>query len=217
MTVNANEVIEDDAVEDEDQPQDEQVTSAEQMDRMPDGSLVRYRQQRYYKDGEVWGTEYESGERARATIHSGTFSTAIARGDVFVVTLDPEEQVRILREHQQTIEQARDEAIAERDAARADVEQKDQRFDNLIEALHEKAVEKDYCSDFDEVMDELGLPARPREYDVIWNVTYRVTTTVRSTDEDEAHNQVDREAIIEAVRGDVSYPDTVEHHYTELS
>lgn len=83
----------------------------------------------------------------------------------------------------------------------------EQRVDSLVDEAHALADRKGLCSDFDDFMDELGLPRRTRDYSVEVNVTVTVYVTAR--DEDDAREQVSSYEVYEALqnitRGSMTY------------
>jgi hypothetical protein len=58
--------------------------------------------------------------------------------------------------------------------------------ERLTARLHEEADNRDYCSEFDDVMEELGLPRRRRPIEVTVTVTVELSVTRDARDDDEA-------------------------------
>lgn len=67
---------------------------------------------------------------------------------------------------------------------RASVQQRMTYLENLGDAILEKAVEHEWCSEYDEFAEEWGLPQRFADYDIT------VTVRVRAKDEDAAEDLV---------------------------
>lgn len=79
------------------------------------------------------------------------------------------------------------------------------RMDDLVERAHDLANEKSYCTEFDDFMEELGLPRRDAEYNVSVDVTFSVSLTVTAHDEDSATSDVDHEEVVDAARDMLRY------------
>ncbi len=70
----------------------------------------------------------------------------------------------------------------------------------LVEVAHEEADNRDWCSDFDDLMDQLGLPRRVREYDLDVHFCGVLSLTVSAVSEDEASSRVDADMVTEYLR-----------------
>lgn len=69
------------------------------------------------------------------------------------------------------------------------------RIDRIVERAHEEAESRGWCSEFDDVMEDLGLPRRRREYRVRTFVTFEVEVDIdgiEAASEDDAINDVDQ-------------------------
>lgn len=55
--------------------------------------------------------------------------------------------------------------------------------DRLVREAHSRAEDHDYCSEFDEFMEGLGLPGRTRDYDVQVSMTLTITKSARTADD----------------------------------
>lgn len=60
----------------------------------------------------------------------------------------------------------------------------EQKIDRIVEVAHREANERDWCSEFDDILDDLGLPPRPRRWEVL--VTVRQTLYIEATSEEDA-------------------------------
>jgi hypothetical protein len=69
----------------------------------------------------------------------------------------------------------------------------------LVEIAYEAAEENDLCRVFDETMEKIGLPGREREFTMSVEFSGTVYVTVTAHSKDEAREQIDRAAIIEAI------------------
>lgn len=70
----------------------------------------------------------------------------------------------------------------------------------LVERAHEEADSRDWCSDFDDLLSELDLPRRSRDYELNVYFSGRVTVTVNDATEEGAAEQVDSDMVLSAVR-----------------
>lgn len=61
--------------------------------------------------------------------------------------------------------------------------------ERATEKLHAEADAREYCSEFDDVMEELGLPRRDKDWDVTVTVHYRTTVTVSAINSRDARNR----------------------------
>lgn len=71
----------------------------------------------------------------------------------------------------------------------------------LVDMAHTEANDRGWCSEFDDLMDELGLPRRSREYEVRARFSGEVSITVTATSEDEATQIVDAGDVRAALAG----------------
>jgi hypothetical protein len=67
--------------------------------------------------------------------------------------------------------------------------QHERRLEAITEVLHREANSRQYCGEFDEVMEEMGLRPRERDFDVTVYVRLERTITVSATSEDAAYEQ----------------------------
>lgn len=80
--------------------------------------------------------------------------------------------------------------------------------DALVADLHEEAERRDFCSDFDDWMDDHGLPGRTLEWSVPVDVTARVMVTVSASNAESACEAVDTDMVRDALRfAHVDYED----------
>lgn len=73
-------------------------------------------------------------------------------------------------------------------------------IDQLVCAAHEAADDRDWCSDFDDLMDGLGLPRRTRDYDVRVRFTASVLVNVTATSIDDATEQITTDDVRQALQ-----------------
>lgn len=69
------------------------------------------------------------------------------------------------------------------------------QIDRIVERAHQEAEDRGWCSEFDDIMDDLGLPRRSRTYQVRTRVTFEVEIDIdgiEAASEDDAINDVDR-------------------------
>src|SRR5699024_2201050 len=69
---------------------------------------------------------------------------------------------------------------------------------NLVERAYEEADNRDWCEELDDLMDELGLPRRTRDYEVTVDANVSLHLTVSGTSEEDAAESVDVEDIRDA-------------------
>lgn len=62
--------------------------------------------------------------------------------------------------------------------------------ESLIETAHDEGDRRGWCSDFDDLLEELGLPRRQREYQVSVTVSCAISVEVTAGSEDEACEMV---------------------------
>lgn len=77
-----------------------------------------------------------------------------------------------------------------------------QRIDALVEAAHEEANYRDWCGEFDDFMENNGLPRRSRDYEVTVEVPVTVTVTVTARSSDDAEEMVTRDDVWEVLTRD---------------
>jgi ribosomal protein L21E len=111
----------------------------------------------------------------------------------FLRHLTPEEQATRELETAQT--QAR---TAEESLSRT-IREHEEWKTRLVEIAYEAAEENDLCRVFDETMEKIGLPGREREFTMSVEFSGTVYVTVTAHSKDEAREQIDRAAIIEAI------------------
>lgn len=63
--------------------------------------------------------------------------------------------------------------------------------ERLVERLHREANDRDYCDEFDQIMRELGLPGRKKDYSVEFFVQVRITGTVSAEDYSDAQDEAE--------------------------
>lgn len=80
---------------------------------------------------------------------------------------------------------------------RASLQQQKTYIENLGEAILEKAVEKEWCEEYDKFAEEWGLPLRFAEYDVT------VTVRVRARDSEQAADLIRGELGFDSYHDDV--------------
>jgi hypothetical protein len=74
------------------------------------------------------------------------------------------------------------------------------RIDRLVEAAHEEANDRDWCSSFDDFMESQGLPRRERDYDLRVEVTAIVYLTRSGANIDEAIGSLDTDDLRDELR-----------------
>lgn len=91
----------------------------------------------------------------------------------------------------------------------------------LIVAAHEEANKRDYCSDFDDFMEENGLPRRQYEFEVQVNVQTiaNETITIRVTAEsaDDAREDVDNNRVADEYRAAGHYDEIHDWDVTDVT
>lgn len=87
-------------------------------------------------------------------------------------------------------DQSRQEAAADHERWRAD----------LAEAAHQEADEREWCSEFDDFLEQVGLPRRSRDWRV--NLTLTVSVHLNATSESAAEESVTSEMVREAVESE---------------
>ncbi|UBV22310.1 hypothetical protein H8Z59_03605 [Mycolicibacterium fortuitum] len=91
------------------------------------------------------------------------------------------------------------DARAERDAARSDLQAHEQRLERIEDASHEFADEHSLCGDFDAFMISQGLRPRMSDWDCEVDAKVRVRVTVRARNADDAESEVDDELVVNAL------------------
>lgn len=76
------------------------------------------------------------------------------------------------------------------------------RIDDLVMAAHEEATEQGWCSQFDDFMENQGLPRRDRDYEVTVEVPVTVTVTVTAKSSEDAEEMVGIEDVWQALTRD---------------
>lgn len=71
--------------------------------------------------------------------------------------------------------------------------------EQVIERAHEEADREGWCSKFDRVLEELGMPGRVRDYLVEVRVSFTVYVSVSASDADDAMERVERDDVIDAI------------------
>jgi hypothetical protein len=75
----------------------------------------------------------------------------------------------------------------------------DARIERITARLHQEANSRSYCSEFDEIMEEMGLEARERDFGITVYLQVSRTLTVSASSEDAAY-----EAAPELARSDMN-------------
>lgn len=89
------------------------------------------------------------------------------------------------------VEAERDRQVREANAARVRAIEALDSFKERVQTVGEQYADRhDWCSVYDEMMAELGLPGREREYTVTIRVSYDQEVTVTARSEDEAQESV---------------------------
>lgn len=74
----------------------------------------------------------------------------------------------------------------------------DERLQKVYDRLLEEAESREWCSEFDNIMEELGFPPRTHDYTVRFDVSGEVTMSVNARNEDDAVEEARRQmAIVE--------------------
>ena len=81
------------------------------------------------------------------------------------------------------------------EAARKADERFQARIDSIVEEAHQEARDRDWCSEFDDFMERMGLPRRMHEYELRVQVPATVWVTVEAESLEDAKNQVDSEMV----------------------
>lgn len=85
-------------------------------------------------------------------------------------------------------------------ASRVEMEREHCRWvDRLVEVAHAAADQRDWCSDFDDLMESMGLPRRRREYEVEVGFSGSVRVDVLAGSSDEAEDSVDESQVLAAM------------------
>lgn len=71
----------------------------------------------------------------------------------------------------------------------------------LVEVAHDEANARDWCSDFDDLLDRLDLPRRVRDYTLDVHFCGVLSVTISATSEDDAADQVDAALVVAYLRG----------------
>ena len=74
--------------------------------------------------------------------------------------------------------------------------------DRLVSEAHSEADDRQWCGEFDDFMDRVGLPRRSREYDLEVEVSATVRVTLTATSEEEATDALTRENVWAALGED---------------
>lgn len=92
-------------------------------------------------------------------------------------------------------------ATATWQAQRAEQELADDRrtWQRRIEAAHDVADARGHCREFDEIMEEIGLPGRNRDFDVEVVAEVRVSVRVTAGTADEARGEVSEAMVADAI------------------
>jgi hypothetical protein len=86
--------------------------------------------------------------------------------------------------------EARDIALEARDTARRELAEFKQRvYDRMVQ----EADDRQWCSEFDDILEEFGFERRYKEYRVTFSVTLSLNTHVTARDEDYASSQAREE------------------------
>lgn len=75
----------------------------------------------------------------------------------------------------------------------------DQFKKHATEVLHQEAEERGFCSDFDDVMEQIGLPKRATPHDVTVEIKFTVNISVTAADEEAATKAVTRQDVLDAI------------------
>lgn len=92
-------------------------------------------------------------------------------------------------------------ATATWQAQRAEQELADDRraWQRRIEAAHDVADARGHCREFDEIMEEIGLPGRNRDFDVEVVAEVRVSVRLTARTADEARGEVSEAMVADAI------------------
>lgn len=74
--------------------------------------------------------------------------------------------------------------------------------DRLVSEAHSEADEREWCGEFDDFMDRVGLPRRSRDYDLEVEVSATVRVTLNATSESEAADALTRAEVWAALGED---------------
>ena len=91
------------------------------------------------------------------------------------------------------------ELASSADLVRSTQEASQARIDSIVEGLFEEAQERDWCSEFDDFMERMGLPARQREFELRVEVPVTVYVTVTANNYDDAVEDVDSVMVWDAL------------------
>jgi hypothetical protein len=130
-------------------------------------------------------------------VHSNGDDTT--EGDTPPVTADPPTLA-----HRRDIQRFEAESI--RLVARArQAEDAFERFkDHATEVLHREGDTRGYCSELDDVLEEIGLPRRTRDYQVLVETTISVPVVINARNEEHAGEQIRDFKIWQALRDAVT-------------
>lgn len=91
---------------------------------------------------------------------------------------------------EQQLAEAREEIAQVRNARYTLINEHERWKERLVERLHREANDRDYCSEFDDVMEDLGLPRRERDYEVTVTVRLRISVGVTAGSPGDARDDV---------------------------
>lgn len=110
-------------------------------------------------------------------------------------------ELRAMLEHMKNQLRVCDEALSNaRGRATAHAQELVAFKKHATEVLHREADEREFCKDFDDVMEQIGLPRRKHEAEVNLTVTLTVTVNTAVSTEAAAEHEIDRDTIIQAIQ-----------------
>lgn len=122
--------------------------------------------------------------------------------EIPVPAQEPEKTLEV-QELERRIAQLNETIATLRNTVSATTQRHHEDIDRISERLILECVQRNWCSDYDKVVDDLnsqlhiGLQRREREYEVEVTVSYRLTTRYMATSEEDAEAYVDTEDFLE--------------------
>lgn len=84
--------------------------------------------------------------------------------------------------------------------------QSQDRMDRITQRLHSEADDRGYCSEFDEIMEEIGLPSRRTEHELTVEVeAFTMTVTVEARNREAAIDELTQERVDSTIHETVNY------------
>jgi hypothetical protein len=151
------------------------------------------------------GDAYRSGPAALTGAEVAELVTDRDTARDQVATLE-----RAAETHRTEIAQLRRDLVAMQDAQRQAVQEFRAFKENAVVQAHEWAHQREFCGDFDDCMEEIGLDRRDgctrsccqQEYEVTVRVVYDVTVSLTASSPTDARDSVSEDDVYERVETD---------------